>query len=190
MSGLASDLLAVAAVNPVPRSAVIGEAASARANALREQLNALPDTTAAPPRLRLSRHAAAVAVAVMAILVVGTAIGARLLTTADVERYLPQGSAAFVGTDPRCTALEDGIAYQCRLARTPTRMSVTSSDGRPAFKGAKFATVNDESRVNGGCVGLNNDGTTWVCYLGERAVAEGILDQGVLGQTQAGPAGG
>jgi hypothetical protein len=77
-----------------------------------------------------------------------------------------------------------------RLARAPRAMTVTQPEGRSAFKGAKFATVGDDRRVNGGCVGLNNAGTEWACYVGQRAVAEGILDRGVLGQTQAGPAGG
>lgn len=190
MRGLPSDLHAVAAANPVPRSAVVGEVASARANALREQLRCLPDVDAERSWRRLPRRGVAIAVAVIATLLVGTAFGARLLTTGEVERYLPQGSLAFEGTQPRCSAVEDGIAYQCRLARAPTRMTVTSPDGSPAFKGAKFATVDDESRVNGGCVGLNGAGTAWACYIGERAVAEGILDKGVLGQRQAGPAGG
>jgi len=69
-------------------------------------------------------------------------------------------------------------------------MTVTDADGRPAFKGAKFGTVDDDRRVNGGCISLNTAGTEWACYIGQRAVSEGILDPGVLGQKQEGPAGG
>lgn len=190
MSVLPSDLLEVASVNPVPRDAVAGEGASTRANELRERLTGFAHTEESKDARRPSRRGLALAVAVLAAVIVGAAIGARLLTTGEVERFLPQGSIVFSGTHPQCTATEDGVAYRCQLAQAPTGMTVTGADGRPAFKGSKFATVDDESRVNGGCVGLNNAGTEWACYIGERAVAEDILDQGVLGQKQAGPAGG
>lgn len=190
MSGLPSDLLAVAGVNPVRGDAVAGERASARARELRERLLGSALIEESKGARRPSRRAIALAAAVLAAAAVGTAIGARLLTEAEVERSLPQGSLVFSGTEPRCTAIEEGIAYRCRLARAPARMTVTGADGRPAFKGSKFGTVDDDSRVNGGCLALNNAGTEWACYIGARAVEEGILDQGVLGQKQAGPAGG
>jgi hypothetical protein len=189
MNRLPADLLRVAAANPVPASRAVGEQSSRRARELREQVVNSP----APMRRRAplaSRRLVAVAISLLAMAAVGTAIGARLFSRHDVERFLPQGSLAFSGTHPQCTVLEPDVAYRCHLATTPTRMTVTGPDGQPAFSGAKFGTVSDDGRVNGGCIGLNQAGTEWACYLGERAVAEGIIDADVLGQKQAGPAGG
>lgn len=182
---LSNELVRVAAVNPVPREVVTGERFSARARELRERL---PGSVLAARRL--SRLRIAVVAAVLAVATVGTALGARLLTESDVERYLPQGSVVFIGTDPQCTAVDEGTVYRCRLVRTPSRMTVTGENGEPAFRGTKFGTVDDDDRVNGGCVALNQPGTDWLCYLGERAVAEDVIDAGVLGRKQAGPAAG
>jgi len=190
MNRVPHDLLTVAAVNPVPYDTVAGARTSMRARELRQRL--VSSTIAYETRRlrRPSRRVLAFTLAALVAVVAGTAIGARLLTGEEVERFLPQGSLAFSGTQPQCTVVEAGVAYRCHLAHTPTRTTVTGADGRPAFKGAKFGTVDDDSRVNGGCIGLNDAGTEWACYMGERAVAEGILDKGVLGQRQAGPAGG
>lgn len=189
MTRLVNELDEVTRVNPVSAEAVAGERASARARAVRNEItrSSLSPTAARRPRKVVSR----LALAVVAITIVGagTAVAARLLSDRDVERYLPQGSTVFIGTEPRCSAIEPGIAYRC-LTRAPSQMSVTGPDGRPAFEGSKFATVDDEKRVNGGCIALNDPGTEWACYVGERAVAEDILDEGVLGQKQAEPAAG
>jgi hypothetical protein len=187
MSTRSSDLRRVASVNPVPREAVAGELASARAQELRERIVAVPQRPR-PMRLR-PRHALVLVVLVVAA-TFGTAIAARLVTEGDVERFLPQGAAVFAGTNPSCTAITAGVSYRCRLAHTPTAMSVIGADGKPAYKGAKFGTVDDESRVNGGCIALNEAGTDWACYLGEHAVRQGILDPEVLGQERSGPSHG
>jgi hypothetical protein len=189
MTRLPADLVAVAAVNPVPYREVAGQRASAKARELRARL--LNSTADDARRIRRpSRRFVALGLAVLAAVTVGTAIAARLMTAGEVERFLPQGSLVFAGAQPHCTAVEAGVEYRCRLARTPTGMTVTGADGRPAFKGAKFGTLGDDGRINGGCVALDNPGTEWACYVGERAVAQGILDEGVLGQKQSGPTGG
>mgnify|MGYP000111889352 CR=1 FL=1 len=190
MTGIGNELLVVARLNPVPPEAVRGERTTARAQALRDEILRTPlrtpDTWRAP--LRWTRLV--IALGVVAVLGAGAAIGSRLLSERDAERFLPQGSTVFIGADPRCRAVEPGVVYRCRLSRTPSGMSVTGPDGRPAFTGARFATVDDESKINGGCVALNNPGTEWTCYFGERAVAENILDEEVLGQKSTGPAAG
>jgi hypothetical protein len=186
---LIRELEEVSRVNPVPPNAVAGERTSGHARALCDEIVRSSPAVDALPTRRVWRRFAIVFAAI-AILGAGTAVASRLLSERDVERFLPQGALVFVGTDPRCRAVEPGIAYRCQLARTPRTMSVTGADGRPAFKGSKFGTVDDEDRVNGGCIALNDPGTEWACFLGERAVAENILDAGVLGQKQTGPAGG
>lgn len=190
MTKLAMELQEVARINPVPAEAVAGESTSARARALCDEV-----VRSSPPSLDVERARRvwprlAMAVAAIAVVGAGTAVASRLFSARDVERYLPQGSTVFIGAEPRCHAVEAGVAFRCELSRTPSTMSVTGADGRPAFKGAKFGTVDDENRVNGGCIALNEPGTLWACYLGERAVAEDILDEGVLGQKQAEPAAG
>lgn len=189
MKQLDKELLDVARLNPVPPESVSGEGSSDRARALRDQLIG-SDPDELDRRSRRVGVRLAVAVIAVAFVGAGTAVAARLFTEQDVERYLPQGSTVFANTQPRCAAVEDGLSYRCRLARAPSAMSVTGPDGLPAFKGAKFATVDDESRVNGGCIALNNAGTDWACYVGARAVDAGILSDDVLGQKQADPAAG
>lgn len=189
MTRLVDELDEVARVNPVPAEAVAGERASERARTARDQITRSPLSLTAARRPRKVASRFALAVVAIGITGAGTAVAAHLFSERDVERYLPQGSTVFIGTEPRCSVIEPGIAYRC-LTRTPSRMSVEGPDGRPAFEGAKFATVDDGKRVNGGCIALNDPGTEWACYVGERAVAEGILDEGVLGQKQAEPAAG
>lgn len=190
MTRLVRELEEVARVNPAPAESVAGGRASARALAIRDEItrSSASPTLGSRPRTVLSRLG--LALAVIAIVGAGTAVAARLFSERDVERYLPQGSTVFIDTEPRCRAVEPGVAYRCRLTRMPSRMSVAGADGRPAFKGTKFGTVDDEKRVNGGCIALNDPGTEWACYVGERAVAEDILDEGVLGQKQPEPAAG
>jgi hypothetical protein len=36
--------------------------------------------------------------------------------------------------------------------------------------------------VAGGCGGLDHDGLTWSCFLGQEAVDRGIIDKDLLGQ--------
>lgn len=188
MSSLPSDLLEIARLNPVPRDAVAGARQTATTQELRDRIVSeavVPHATRWGPWRVLAFVAVFVAVAAA-----GAAVAARLVTESDVERFLPQGAAVFAGTDPQCVAIDPGVAYRCRLSRPPATVAVTGSDGQPAYKGAKFGTVDDESRVNGGCIALNDAGTDWACYLGQHAVARGILDPEVLGQEQSGPAHG
>jgi hypothetical protein len=50
------------------------------------------------------------------------------------------------------------------------------------FTGSKELFADDQSNVGGGCIGQDAAGLTWVCYAGQRAVAEEILSQDLLGQ--------
>lgn len=187
MKALPPDLADVARLNPVPLDSLAGAHESDHAKALLKQILADP-----PPQVRARRRGRRIVLAVAALVVLcaGTGVAARMLTQHDVERFLPQGSTVFIGTNPTCVAVTPGIEYRCRLATAPTHMDVTGPEGQPAFKGAKFGTVDDDHRVNGGCLALNDAGTSWACYLGARAVQEHILDEGVLGQRVTGPAAG
>lgn len=184
------DLAELAELNPVPLAAVSGQSRGNWAEALMHQIM---QSTTAEPRADAARRSAVRVIAVVGLAslsVAGIAIGARMVTDNDVEASLPAGSTLFAGAQPDCHLVEAGTEYRCHLARTPTGMRVVGADGKPAFLGAKFATVGDTQHINGGCIALNHAGTEWACYIGDAAVTKDIIDKDVLGQLQTAPAAG
>ena len=84
------------------------------------------------------------------------------------------GAAIFAQSDPTCALESDGKTYRCTVKNAPA----------PEFSnylGAKELLVIAGS-VAGGCIGLDQDGMTWNCFLGQQAVDHEILDKGLLGQ--------
>jgi len=112
---------------------------------------------------------------VTAVLGGAAAIAADQLTTTDVAKSLPAGTAALIGTDPTCTVVAKNVEYRCVLAKPP---APEVSD----WKGAVEPTVDATKHVNGGCRALQSDGLQWECYLGQAAVDQQIISQGFLGQ--------
>ena len=53
-----------------------------------------------------------------------------------------------------------------------------------------FTFVDAEQRVAGACRGVDREGIRWTCFAGQRAVGEGIIHSGLLGEYQPGPAYG
>jgi hypothetical protein len=91
-----------------------------------------------------------------------------------VAAGMPAGAAIFAQSDPTCALEADGKTYRCTLKNAPA----------PEFSnylGAKMLLAIAGS-VAGGCVGLDRDGMTWNCFLGQDAVDHEILDKGLLGQ--------
>jgi hypothetical protein len=153
---------------------VLGDALEA---GVREQLRAGRRT-----KVRLI----ALAVIVLAILVPGGAIAAQhLLSNDDVARSLPAGALILAGTEPTCTTVTQDVEYHCVLAHAPG-----DAANAGLIKGTVYETVNADQKVNGGCRALNDAGTEWECYIGQKAVDEKIISQGFLGQTQTTPAVG
>jgi hypothetical protein len=72
--------------------------------------------------------------------------------------------------------------------------SIPGAGVRPdQFMGVKQITVDDSHHINGGCRSTSSDGSTWECYLGQAAVAQGIVTapdgpNSGLGSYSAGPA--
>jgi len=183
---MTTELTLVAQENPVPAEAVASLAQSPSAQALCRSIV----VSRAPARRPFPRRTL---ILVAAVLVVcgGTAVGAKIaLTGSEVQQFLPRGHAVFAGTDPTCVAVRQNVEYDCTLAHTPTRMTVTGADGRPAFKGAVVQIVDDRNHVAGGCRARTDDGMHWSCYLGEEAVKQQILDRSLLGITQLAPGHG
>jgi hypothetical protein len=182
-----TEIALVAKLNPVPPAAVAGAAGGADARAL---CRAIVESDRSVRRRRLSRRAL---VFVVSALVVcgGTAVGAKIaLTGSEVQGFLPRGSAIFIGTDPTCTAVRPGVEYDCTLASVPTREQAFDQDGSLDFKGWVDGIVDQNNHVAGGCRAMTKDGLHWVCYLGEEAVKQGILDESLLGTNQVGPGHG
>ena len=84
------------------------------------------------------------------------------------------GAAIFAQSDPTCALDSDGKTYRCTLKNAPAP-EITN------FLGAGETLV-IAGKVAGGCVGLDRDGMTWNCFLGQDAVDRGIVDKNFLGQ--------
>lgn len=130
---------------------------------------------AARPR-RVSRRLV-IAIAALAIAVPGLAVAAdALIGPEEVAAGLPAGTKMLAGTDPVCTAVEQGIEYHCVLTRLP------ASPEADDLTGSVYPTVDATKHVNGGCRSLRADGREWRCYLGEASVEQGIISRGFLGE--------
>jgi hypothetical protein len=96
------------------------------------------------------------------------------ITPADVAAGMPAGAAMMAGTDPTCLLESDGTTYRCALKNAPAPEIAN-------FLGAKEALV-IAGVVAGGCVGLDRDGMTWNCFIGQEAVDRRIIGKLLLGQ--------
>lgn len=144
---------------------------------------AVGDLTRAARRGRRRRRVVWVAVGV-AVLGSGVGVAASLLVDDEtVATSLPAGTFALTGTDPICTAVRQGIEYDCTLARPPAPEVLD-------WNGTVEPTVDATHHVNGGCRSQNSEGTRWRCYLGREAVTQRIIDAGLLGEPSAGPGRG
>jgi len=96
------------------------------------------------------------------------------ITAAHVAAGMPAGAAIFAQSEPTCVLESDGKTYRCTLKIAPAP-EISN------FLGTKEPLV-IAGTVAGGCVGLDKDGMTWNCFLGQDAVDHGIIDKGLLGQ--------
>jgi hypothetical protein len=142
-------------------------------------------TTLAPTAGRSTRSRKLIALGALggALAIGGAAAAAGVFSADTIERGMPGGSAIFAGTDPTCTTSDD-VVFECTLAHPPTaEILVDHTDSAQLI-------VDDESRINGGCRGQDAEGLRWTCYVGDRAVEEGILVAELLGQQLSGPSHG
>ena len=142
--------------------------------------NAQPSTR---PTRRIPRRLVLVA-AVLAIAIPGVAIAAdRLTGTSEVAQSMPAGTLALAGTEPACTVVQENVEFHCVLAKAP---APEVSD----WKGTVEPSVDTSKHVNGGCRSLASDGREWECYVGQAAVDQKIIGQGLLGEFQPAPGQG
>jgi hypothetical protein len=109
----------------------------------------------------------------LAFLVVALAIPGVVIATGLIgpERAaangLPAGSTVMTATQPTCTAIRDGVEYECVFAASPR-------------VGLVVRTVDASGQVDGGCRSQNTVQTFWICYFGAAAVHHQVVAQGVL----------
>ena len=173
------------------RLADLGDALLAATTAELRTERAVADAPARQARPRRRRRTL-VAAALALVAVPGVAVAAGALTSEEeVARGLPGGTVALLGSDPTCTTVEAGVAFDCTLAKAP------SGDlGTGGWARAVELTVGDDGRINGGCRSQNAAGTRWSCYLGAEAVRQGTvspaptgpLPKPLPGESQAAPA--
>jgi hypothetical protein len=131
-------------------------------------------------RRRIGRTA--LAVAVLTVLAAGTAVATGMFSPRQVAAGMPDGTMIFGGTHPTCVLDGDGITFHCTLADAP---APEISD----FRGSKQVIAVDQV-VAGGCIGQDEAGMTWDCWMGEEAVRHEIITEDFLGEPATGPARG
>ena len=132
-------------------------------------------------RRRIGR--AALAVVVLTVLAAGTAIATGVFTPRQVAAGLPAGTLMFGGTHPTCALDGDSITYHCTLATTPSGLGITD------FRHSKQLIAIDQ-KIAGGCIGQDEAGIRWDCYVGAEAVRHEILTEDLLGEPELEPAQG
>jgi hypothetical protein len=154
------------------RGALLAAAAAdlATADAARAAA-ALPRPAARPARrlhLGTARARLALAFLVIALAVPGAVIGTGLIGPEPaVANGLPAGSTVMTATQPTCTAIREGVEYECAFAVSPR-------------VGRVVRVVDASGQVDGGCRSRNAVETFWICYFGEAAVHQQVVAQEVL----------
>jgi hypothetical protein len=82
-----------------------------------------------------------------------------------------------------CDDAQAGGTYRCTLASPPTQERLSDYTGSKQLLAVRGV-------VSGGCIGRDGAGLHWDCYIGDKAVAHGILVHDLLGQKLTGPTAG
>ena len=128
------------------------------------------------PAPRRRRRGVDLAALVALIAVPAASVAAiELISEEEVAASLPAGTLWLQGTEPRCTVVVQDVEYRCTLTHPPQDMG-------ESWLRAAMPTVDANKRVNGGCRGLNAEGTEWRCWIGEAAVENKIIGRGFLGE--------
>ena len=148
---------------------------------LGDQLEAAAERSlGATRRRRIAR--AGLGVIVLTVFAAGTAVATGLFTPRQVALGLPAGTYIFGGTEPTCTLDGDGVTYHCTLANPPAPESTD-------FRGSKELIAIDQ-KIAGGCIGQDEAGLAWDCYIGQEAVKHEILVEDLLGEPAVEPGRG
>lgn len=146
---------------------------------------------ASRPRPRRKRRVLLVTALVVAVAVPATAFATGIFSPdQEVAHGVSSLEWQMAGTEPTCTALRQGVEYDCTLSRPPEEEPLPKPSeivgnvrGRAgAWKGYVIGTVDKTDHVNGGCRAEDADGLHWRCYLGQASIDAKILMPSALGQ--------
>ena len=126
-------------------------------------------------RRRIGR--ATLAVVVLTVLAAGTAIATGVFTPRQVAAGLPAGTLMFGGTHPTAPSTATASRTTAPSPRAP------SDGGISDFRGSKQLIAVDQ-KIAGGCIGQDEAGLSWDCYVGAEAVRHEILTEDLLGQPE------
>jgi hypothetical protein len=108
------------------------------------------------------------ALLLVAVAVPGIVIGSGLIgPERAVANGLPAGSTTVTAVQPICTAIREGVEYECAFADPPR-------------VGLVVRTVDADGQVDGGCRSQNAIETLWICFFGDAAVRHQVVARGVL----------
>ena len=154
------------------RGALLAAAAADLASADAARAAASLPRPAARPARRLhfghTRARLALAFLVIALAAPGVVIATGLTGPEQAAANgLPAGTRVMTATQPTCTAIREGVEYECAFAESPQ-------------VGRVVRTVDASGQVDGGCRAQNAVETFWICYFGAAAVHHQVVAQEVL----------
>lgn len=107
----------------------------------------------------------ALAFLVIAVAVPGIVIASGLVgPERAAANGLPAGTTVMTAIQPTCTAIREGVEYECTFAESPR-------------VGLVVRTVDANGQVDGGCRSRNAVETFWICYFGGAAVHHQVVAQ-------------
>jgi hypothetical protein len=132
------------------------------------------------PRSRIGTRTAVALVAV-ALAVPAAAIATDVLSSDQKVADSIVGPIALPGAEPTCTAVREGLEYECVVE--PGQL-VNGEKLKPGeWRGAVYGSFDPTThRTNGGCRSQDAEGIHWLCYVGQESVRQRILMPSALGQ--------
>ncbi|HSS33363.1 MAG TPA: hypothetical protein VLL27_08810 [Solirubrobacterales bacterium] len=176
-----------------PRLSLLGHALreAAAADLARTETTTAPARSGDARSKRRNRRIGtrtAVALAAAALAVPAAAIATGVFSSEQKVADSIAGSIAFLGAEPTCTTVRQGLEYDCVVDHAQLINGEKLKPGE--WDGVVLGSIDKTTnRVNGGCRSQNAEGTRWTCYLGEESVRQRILMPSALGQQLPSPAG-
>jgi hypothetical protein len=82
----------------------------------------------------------------------------------------------------RTSSWPSSLRSRIALPRARSRSRVREGARALGLEGTVEPTVDSAKHVNGGCRSLASDGKEWECYIGETAVRQRIISEGLFGE--------
>ncbi len=168
---------------------------------LGDQLERAAARNLAADRRRRRLRGVGLGVIALTVIATGGAVATGMFAPRQVAAGMPAGSAIFGDRHPSCVLAADGVTYNCTLDAVPLPegTGVAPASLKPGTSAVPALApdylgwkelIGVDGVVAGGCVGRDHAGLSWDCYVGQAAVAHGILTTDVLGQPMTVPGRG